>query len=373
MISIRRLRALVWKEMLQVSRDPSSILIAFALPVLLLFIFGYGVSLDSRNVPIGLVIEQPGSATESFAAALDASPYIELHQAAHMAELEPELVATHLRGIVVLQDDFEKKLLNPQATAPIQVITDGSNPQIAAFVENYIRGAWSHWLDLRRVEQGLPTITPVQLDMRFWYNPDVNSRYFLIPGSIAIILTVVGALLTALVIAREWERGTMEAILASPINRLELLLGKVIPYFALGQLSFTLCLLVATLLFGVPLRGSLWLLYGITSLFLFGALGLGLTISAITKNQFLASQAAINAAFLPAFILSGFIFEIRSMPVWIQKITYIFPARYLVNSLQTLFLAGDVWEVLIPDIIALSIIALFFMVAISINLKRHLD
>jgi ABC-2 type transport system permease protein len=373
MMSPQRLGALIWKEILQISRDPSSILIAFLLPLILLFIFGYGVSLDTRNVPVGLVVMEQSAEAGSFAASLDGSPYLDLKTGRTYRELEPRLIAGELRGIVVLRENFARHLQQPGTRAPIQVLTDGSNPNQAAFVEAYVRGAWSRWQEAQAEAQGQSIVRPIVIEPRFWYNPEVNSSHFLIPGSIAIILTVVGALLTALVIAREWERGTMEAMLASPITRAELLLGKVIPYYGLGLLSFSICLAATVWLFEVPFRGSLPALYAITSLFLFGALGLGLTISAVTKNQFLASQAAINAAFLPSLMLSGFIFEIRSMPEWIQAITYVFPARYYVGSLQTLFLAGDNWTILLPKAGALLIVAIVFLVAIARNLKRTLD
>lgn len=373
MISLQRLRALVWKEILQISRDPSSILIAFVLPLILLFIFGYGISLDTREVPVGLVIEAPGAPAEAFASTLEGTPYLSVIRGHSVQGMERLLVAGELRGLIVLKADFGRDLLNPGQSAPIQVITDGSTPQVASFVEGYVSNAWSFWLELEAREAGMEPREVFRIEPRFWYNPGVNSSYFLIPGSIAIILTVVGALLTALVVAREWERGTMEAMLASPMTRAELLLGKVIPYYGLGLASFTLCLLATVLLFGVPLRGSLPVLYGITTLFLFGALGLGLSISAAAKNQFLASQVAINAAFLPSFMLSGFIYEIRSMPEWVQTITYAFPARYYVSCLQTLFLSGDIGSVLRPNAFALAVIAAIFLFAITRNLKRKLD
>lgn len=374
MISPRRLRALIRKEVLQVGRDPSSILIAFVLPLLLLFIFGYGVSLDSEHVPVGLVLTEPGPDARSFAATLAATRYLDVTQAATVAELKPALVAGQLNGIVVLREDFSRNLVQPGGEAQIQVITDGSQPQVASFVENYVRGTFQTWQELQAAEQGgVGLSSPIRLESRVWYNPSLSSRYTLIPGAIAIILTVVGALLTALVIAREWERGTMEALLASPVTRAELLLGKFLPYFGLGLASFTICLLAAVLLFGVPFRGHLLVLYGITGLFLACALGMGLAISAAAKNQFLASQIAINAAFLPSFLLSGFIFEIRSMPGWIQAITHLVPARYYVTCLHVEFLSGEVWAILIPNALALLLAAMFFGLLVVRNLPRRLD
>lgn len=368
----RRLYAFVWKELLQISRDPSSILIAFVLPVLLLFIFGYGISLDSKELKIGVVCASQDSASNDFISALKGGRYFSVTESSSLDLLEDQMVEGRLHGILVLREDFSRKIAQGESPQ-IQLIANGSNPQIGKFVEQYVQGTLQRWVLLRQEKKQANVVPSVEIEPRFWYNNTTNSRYFLIPGSIAIILTIVGTLLTALVIAREWERGTMEALFASPISRIEILLGKVIPYYLLGIVSFTICLAFAVLVFGVPFRGSLWVAYLVTSLFLLGALGLGLTISAASKNQFLASQAAINAAFLPSFMLSGFIFEIKSMPHWIQMLTYVFPARYYVRSLQTLFLTGDIWSILIPQMVALSIIAVLFMAAINRKLKRSLD
>lgn len=373
MISPRRVRALVRKEVLQIGRDPSSILIAFILPMILLFIFGYGVSLDSKNVRVGLVVEQPGAEAESFASVLAGSEYFAVTRASHREALEDALVAGRLRGIIVLRADFAQRLGQRGESAPIEVITDGSEPQIASFVENYARGAWQRWRELEAGQRGLAIEPPVRLEARFWFNPALNSRNFLVPGSIAIVMTVIGALLTALVVAREWERGTMEALLSAPLSRAELLLGKVIPYYLLGLLSFFVCVAIAVLLFHVPLRGSLPGLFVCVAAFLPAALGIGLTISAAAKNQFVAAQIALNAAFLPAFLLSGFVFEIHSMPAWIQVITRVIPARYFVSSLQTVFLAGDDWPLLLPKLGVLLLMGVFFLGLTARNLKRRLD
>lgn len=373
MISVRRLRALVWKEILQIGRDPSSILIAFVLPIILLLIFGYGVSLDSKNLRLGIVIEKPSPAASDFLDAFLGSPYFDPLVGQTMPPMEEKLAAGDIRGIVRLQDDFDGLLATPGAQAPIQVVTDGSEPQIAAFLENYVKGAWLHWRELAALEKGRTAASPIAIESRIWFNPTADSRNVLIPGSIAVIMTVVGALLTALVISREWERGTMEALLASPVTRIELLLGKIIPYYALGLVSFIGCVLFAILALGVSFQGSVWALFIVVTLFLLGALGMGLAISAAAKDQFLASQAALNAAFLPAFILSGFIFEINSMPDWIQTIAKVIPARYFVNCLQTIFLAGDLWTVLLPNMAVLALIAAILLGLTAKLLKRRLD
>ena len=195
----------------------------------------------------------------------------------------------------------------------------------------------------------------------------------MIPGSLAIIMTLIGTLLTALVVAREWERGTMEALMSTPVSIVELLVGKLVPYFVLALLSMTICVFISAVLYKVPLRGSLLLLYLVTSVFLFTALGLGLLISTLTKNQFVAGQIAIVASFLPAFMLSGFIFEIYSMPQIIQFFTYIIPARYFVSALQTIFLVGNIWTLMILDLIPMFLVGLFIMMITARKTVKRLD
>jgi ABC-2 type transport system permease protein len=208
---------------------------------------------------------------------------------------------------------------------------------------------------------------------RSWFNPAALSRNFIVPGSIALIMTIIGALLTSLVIAREWERGTMEALLSTAVTRTELLLSKVLPYYALGMVSMLLCLLVAVWLFRVPFRGSLLLLLLYTTLFLGSALGLGLLLSTVLRNQFNAAQAALNAAFLPATMLSGFVFEIASMPAPVRAVTYLIPARYFISSLQTLFQAGFVGRILVDDFLFLTASAAFFLGLSALRTRRRLD
>ena len=213
----------------------------------------------------------------------------------------------------------------------------------------------------------------ISVESRFWFNPAAESRNFLIPGSITIIMTVVGALLTSLVVAREWERGTMEALLASPVTRTELLLSKLLPYYALGIVSMFLCVGVAVFIMRVPFRGSLLVLWGIGSLFMASSLGLGLLLSTVLRNQFNAAMAALNAAFLPALILSGFLFEIRSMPAGMQVVTHLIPARYLVTAMQTLFQAGNVPPVLWSSAACLSAAGAFFIGLTALKTRRRME
>ena len=211
------------------------------------------------------------------------------------------------------------------------------------------------------------------MEQRIWFNPAVQSRFFLVPGLIAVIMTLIGTLLTALVVAREWERGTMETLLVTPIRIHELLLGKLIPYFILGMGGMLLTVAMAVSVFEVPLRGSFFILLAVSALFMLVALAMGLLISTLVKNQFVAGQIAIIVTYLPAFILSGFIFDINSMPTVIQWITHIVPARYFVAILQTVFLAGNVWQVILPNAAALILMAIGLLWIVRRKVSKHLE
>jgi ABC-2 type transport system permease protein len=372
-VSIRRLRALCRKETWQILRDPSSNLIAFVLPVVMLLIFGYGINLDSTAVNIGLVLEDQSPEARRFADNLYGSPYLNVVTSQTRAEMEQALTAGRVRGFVVVPVDFAEKLKRPSDTAPLLVVADGSEPNTASFVQNYVSGAWSSWQQQRASERGETPAPSISIEPRFWFNPAAESRNYLIPGSITIIMTVIGALLTSLVVAREWERGTMEALLASPVTRTELLLSKLLPYYALGIVSLFLCVGVAVFIMQVPFRGSLLALWGIGSLFLASSLGLGLLLSTVLRNQFDAAQAALNAAFLPAMMLSGFLFEIRTMPAIIQGITYLIPARYFVTAMQTLFQAGNVAPILLNSGMFLVFAGSFFIGLTALKTRRRLE
>ncbi|HOC54588.1 MAG TPA: ABC transporter permease [Verrucomicrobiota bacterium] len=371
--SFRRLRALCRKEAWQILRDPSSNLIAFVLPVVMLFIFGYGMNLDSTVVDLGLVLEDKSPEARRFADSLQGSPYFAVRTAGARAEIEQDLTDGRVRGFVVVPVDFAEKLKRPGATAPLLVVADGSEPNTANFVQSYVAGAWNGWMQQRASERGETPPARINLEPRFWFNPAAQSRNFLIPGSITIIMTVIGALLTSLVVAREWERGTMEALLASPVTRAELLLSKVLPYYALGIVSLFLCVGVAVFIMDVPFRGSLLVLWGIGSLFLASSLGLGLLLSTTLRNQFNAAQAALSAAFLPAVMLSGFLFEIRSMPAVMQAITCLVPARYFVTAMQTLFQAGNIWPVLLSSSLFLAAAGAVFIGLTALKTRRRVE
>lgn len=367
-----RIWGLIRKETRQVVRDPSSVLIAVVLPLLLLVLFGYGVSFDPRRISIGLVVEQPTAETGSFNASLRSVRFFDIRTSRDRRAFEAALVAGRLNGIVVLEADFAGRAARGD-TAPIQVIVDGSDPNNADLVRNYIQGAWANWLEQEALSLGQQIHPPVVLAPRVWFNPGVSSHHYLVPGSIAIILTLIGALLTALVVAREWERGTMEALLATPVGILELLIGKLVPYFALGLGAMALSVATAVLLFEVPFRGSFLLLALVGAVFLFTALGQGLLLSTVTRNQLAASHGALLSAFLPAFIFSGFVFEINSMPWPLPWISTVVPARYFISSLQTLFLAGNVTSVIGLDLLAMAIIGSVFFALTALKTKTRLE
>ena len=367
-----RLRGLVRKEFLQIVRDPSSIAIAFLMPIFLLILFGYGVSLDADNVPIALVAEAPSQDSADFMAALQGSHYFAPREMSSMPEAELALREGAVRGIIRLRGDFSRDLRQPDA-ALVQVIVDGTDANTARLVEGYVEGAWNSWLAAYAAGQGQELKMPIDLKPRIWFNSELRSRNYLVPGLVAIIMTLIGALLTALVMAREWERGTMEALMVTPASMTEVLLGKLAAYFVLGTGGMLLSVAMAVWLFEVPLRGSFWLLWACSSLFLLAALGMGLTISTLARSQFVAGQIAIITTFLPAFLLSGFLFDIGSMPPVVQAITHIVVARYFVAIVQTLFLAGNVWSVILPNALALAIMAAIFLGITWRKSRKRLD
>jgi ABC-2 type transport system permease protein len=375
--SFRRLRALIRKEGLQIIRDPSTFLIAGVLPLVLLFIFGFGVSLDLQNVRMGVVMEATSPEANSLLLAFQNSRYFDVRQARSRSQLSGELIAGRLAGMVVIPADFTARLGRGD-TAPIQLIVDGSEPNTAGLVQGYVQGVWQNWLIQENQAQSSKVIRPVNgsklsVEPRFWYNADLSSRSALLPGAVAINLTLIGVLLTALVVAREWERGTMEGLLATPITRMEFLISKLLPYFTLGMLAMAVSAGTAVWGFGVPFRGSILALIVLSASYLTTTLSLGLLISTRTRNQFVACQAALIAGFLPAFELSGLLFEIDSMPLPIQLLTRVLPPRYFVAGLQTVFLAGDVPQVLVPNTLVLMTFATILFVLLYRSTQTRLE
>ncbi len=373
MLNRRRLKALIKKEFIQIIKDPSSILISVVLPFILLFLYGFGTSLDLNHLKIGLLQEDHSTEAVSFALSLTGSPNFEVTIAKNRQELVDALSASEIRGFVVIPSYFTTRLKTPNDIAPIQVVTDGSEPNTAKLLQNYLQAALNVWMTQSAFEIALPMHPLISTEPHFWYNPNMNSPEALIPGSLGIILTLTGSLLTALVVSREWERGTMEALIATPMTALEFIFSKLIAYFALGWGSTLICLFVAIFGYEIPFRGSFWVFATISSCFLFSAMSIGLFISTIAKTQMLSYQLTMVTGFLPAYMLSGFIFEISSMPAPIRAISAILPARYFCESLKTLFLVGNVWKLLIINLIPLLIVGLLFFVISVRKTKKLLE
>jgi len=365
----RRLWSLVRKEARQVIRDPSSIAIGIVLPVILILLFGYGLSLDVTHAPVAVVLEDPSPDARDLAAAFQLSTYFDAQLLPSMPRARELMLARKVDAILRIRPDFSRQL--SLGEAEVQVLVHGTDANHARIIQTYAQGAVGQWAAQRSAEGKQVLLGPVTVQNRLWFNEANESRYFLVPGLIVLIMTLIGAFLTSLVVAREWERGTMEALFVTPVRPDEILLGKTIPYFALGMIGLVLCLLGAKFLFHVPFRGSVTLLAAVSMLYLLVALAIGLLISSTVKSQFVASQIALLVTFLPAVMLSGFLFDLRSMPALVRVITYILPARYYVALLQTIFLAGDIWAVILPDAAVLAgMTTLFFVLTRRATQKK---
>ena len=349
---VRRVWSLVRKEARQIVRDPSSIALGVVLPVILILLFGYALSLDVTNVPVAVVLEAPSPDAVELAAGFQLSPYFDARLLTSMARAQQLLLAQEVDAIVRIRPDFARHL--SLGDAEVQVLVNGIDANRARIIQVYAQAAVGQWAARRAAEGKGGPGGPVAVQSRLWFNEANDSHYFLVPGLVVLIMTLIGALLTALVMAREWERGTLEALFVTPVRAGEVLLGKTIPYFVLGMVGLALCLLAAKLLFHVPFRGSVLVLAGVSMLYLLVALSIGLLISSAVKSQFVASQVTILVTFLPAVMLSGFLFDLRSVPAAVRLLTYALPARYYVALLQTVFLAGDVWGVIVPNAAVLA-------------------
>jgi len=368
---LRRIRALVWKETHQVVRDPSSVAIGVVLPLILILLFGYGLSLDVSNVPIAVVIEEPSPEAGELVAGFQLSPYFHPQLMRGMQQAQHALLEHSVDGIVRIAADFSRHVA--AGDAQVQLIVHGGDANRARIIQGYVRGAVGAWSARQAAQGGAAASAPVSLQTRLWFNEADNSSYFLVPGLVVLVMTLIGGLLTAMVMAREWERGTMEALLVTPVRSGEILLGKTLPYFLLALIGFALCVLSATLLFHVPLRGALWVLLGASMLYVLVALGIGLLISSWVKNQLVASQLTMLVTFMPAFMLSGFLFDLRSTPLVVQLITYALPARYYVALLQTVFLAGNVWSVIVPNTLVLAAMAAALALGSRTAMRKSLE
>jgi len=361
---LRRLNAIAVKEVLQIWRDPRSLMIALLLPFTQMFLFGYGVNLDLKHLPICTFDREGSQASQDLFKHFQASLYFAI---AHNVKTYPEMVAAIDRGDcragIVVPPDFSERL-NDAGTASVQAILDGTDDNTAniafayaaAVVSGYSNDIQLSWLD--RQGRTLQQVTPLVVQSRVWFNEDLVSRNFIIPGLVAVIMAMVGAQLTSLTIAREWERGTMELLVSTPVTSSEVMFGKLIPYLILGWLDAAFCLTIAVLWFAVPFRGTLFALFLTTTLFLAVVLSMGYLFSVLIRSQVGASQIALVATLLPAMLLSGYIFPIDQMPPFIQDLTYLIYARYYVTIIKAIFLKGIGIGQLMMPILFLVIYAL---------------
>ena len=355
----RRLRALVHKEFLQLGRDRSSLLLGVVLPLLLILLIGYGISLDVKNVPTAVVLEDASPTARDAVSFLDGSPYFSPRYVTSMKEAGRLLKSRDVDVILRLPPDFSRRLA--QGDAKAQAVLYGVNTTTAMSAQAYLEAGFAA---LAAQESAVLTQEPAgqaAVESRLWFNDANTSAWFFIPGLIMLIMTIVGVFLTAVVMAREWERGTFESLFVTPVRAAELILAKMIPYFCVAMAGMGLCLIAGRFLYELPMRGSLLLILGVSMLYLVVALGIGLTISAVTKNQFVACQIALLVSFMPSLMLSGFMFDPHSQPVVIRAISRLFPTTYYLELLKSLFLAGNNWPLLIKNSLLLTIYAVFFL------------
>ena len=365
------LLALIKKEIKQILRDPSSIIIAFILPLISILIYMYGINLDSVKITMGIKNDDNSPEVATLVKSFGHSKYVNSITFDNMKDIETAILRSKIKGAVVIPNDFSTKLSRGQK-ADLLVITDGSEVNTANYVQSYALSIANQWLATSKY-RGKIQKPLINTEVRTWYNPDLNSYYFIVPGSIAITMTLIGILLTSLVIAREWERGTMEALLSTKVKAIHIVLGKYIPYFILGMLSMAFNVFLCVCIFQIPFRGSYFLLFLISGIFLFTSLGIGLMISTILKNQFMASMVAMSAGFMPALMLSGLMFPINSMPVFFQHLTRILPPRYYVSFVESEFMAGGVNEIRFINALYLTIIGLLLFVAVYKNTAMRLE
>jgi len=370
-----RLVSLTRKEFRQLLRDRSNLAIGILLPMVLILIFGYGMSLDVKNAPVAVVMEDASPTAHEAIAGLQLSPTIAPVLLGSMHDAEELMRERKVDGIVRVPADFSRALA--AGNARVQLIVHGSDAGRASIILAYVSGALAQ-SGVRQADRGGSSGGPaivgsVTVEQRMWFNAANTSTWYLVPGLIVLIMTLVGAFLTALVMAREWERGTLEALFVTPVRPVEILLAKIIPYFAVGMLGLALCLLSARYLFAVPMYGSLLVVVFASMLYLIVAVSLGLVISSVTRNQFLASQVALIATFMPSMMLSGFLFDLRNVPTAVWVIGHLLPATYFMDLIKTLFLAGDVWPLVWRNCAILLAYAVGLLLVARAVTRKSLD
>ena len=371
-MNLRRVNAIAKKEFIQIWRDPRSLGLALVIPIILIILFGYGLSLDIQNIPMAVWDRDNSKTSRNFIRDFQNSVYFKIVGYYDNYGAIQDLIdkGDVMMGLVI-DKDFSQQLLSNQP-ARAQLLLDGSDSntaQIALGYANAVVMAYNSRIIINAAVKTGNKLNPSAIDLRprVWFNQDFESKYFIVPGLIAIIMTIIAALLTSLTVAREWERGTMEQLISTPVRPGELIFGKFIPYFIIGMFDLLIAVLMGRFLFAVPLRGNIILLFVMSAIFLTGALSIGIFISVAAKNQLLASQMAILTSFLPAFLLSGFTYEIFNMPKFVQAITFLIPARYFIIILRGIYLKNVGLETLWRPSLLLSI---FSVLAVSLAVRK---
>jgi ABC-2 type transport system permease protein len=359
-MNINRLMAVARKEFIHVRRDWRSLFLALAIPVILILLFGYALTLDLRNVPTIIWDQSRTAASRELIGMYQGSPYFHILDAAESyTGIQGALDRGDAMVALVIPGDFAEKI-NAGKASSLQIIVDGSDANTSRLALGYAESVgmiYNRNIRARLTHFAKGMDNPVELVLRSWYNPDLRSQNVIIPGIIAIVMIVVAAMLTSVTIAREWETGTMEQLISTPLRGPELIFGKVIPYFIIGMADVTIAVVMGKFLFGVHIVGNAGLLFGMAALFLTGALFFGMTLSIVLKSQVLANQIAIVAGFMPTLVLSGFVFAIENMPLPIQCLTYIVPARYFIALMRGIYMKGIGLEILWADALLLSLYA----------------
>lgn len=366
--SLVRTVALVRKEFIHIRRDPRSLAMAFAMPLLLLVLFGYAITMDINNLNVSVYDQDRSSASRDYVERFRASGYFTVVAAAESyAQASQALDRGEAHLALVIPRHFARDL-EQRRTAQVQALADGTDANTATVALGYVEAITSRF---NEAQLGAVVELAVDHRLRVWYNPELKSRWFIIPGLIAVIMTVITALLTSLTVSREWEQGTMEQLIATPVQPVELFLGKMTPYFAIGVADVLISVGMGVWVFGVPLRGSFALLLAVSALFLVGGLSLGILISTVAKSQLVASQVAMVATFLPAFLLSGFLYSIDNMPRALQIVTHVVQARYYVEALKGIFLKASPPGYLLNEIAFLAAFAIaVFALALGMFHKK---
>lgn len=368
----QRLFALIKKEFRQLLRDRSNLLIGIGLPIVLILIFGYGLSLDVRDARLVVALEDASPAAHDVVASLEGSTYMKVNVVRSAAEARRRMDAHQADAMLYLRSDFARHAA--AGDAKVQLLLHGDDPIRTASIRGYVEDAMAVAEQKRLDRRGKPAPEAgVVVVDRMWFNYANNSTWYLVPGLIVLIMTLIGSFLTALVMAREWERGTLEALFVTPVRPMEILLAKIVTYFVVGLAGLGMCLLAAKLLFGVPMQGSLLVLLIASMLYMAVALGVGLLISAFTKNQFMASQVAILASFMPTLMLTGFVFDLHNVPQAVSVAGHLLPATYFMELVKTVFLAGTYWPVVLKDCAILALYAVVLLVLSRVATRKRLD